>query len=100
MSTGVGRRVRIAFLGKKGAAPLEIPEEHATEMRRLIHDLSNALEIIVQTSYLLNMGEQDPSKKQWLEMMDGGVKQASNLSRELRTYVLQHGVETASKSGL
>ena len=30
-----------------------IPIEHAQEIRRLSHDLSNALEIILQTSYLL-----------------------------------------------
>ena len=72
---------------------MDIPQEHATEIRRLIHDLSNALEIIVQTNYLLNMGEQDPGKRQWLSMMDDGVKQASALSRELRGYVLQHASE-------
>jgi hypothetical protein len=69
---------------------LAIPEEDAAEIRRLIHDLSNALEIIVQTSYLLSMGEEDPTRKQWLGMLDGGVKQASTLSGELRTYVLSH----------
>ena len=31
-----------------------IPPEHAREIRRLSHDLSNALEIIVQANYLLN----------------------------------------------
>ena len=31
-----------------------IPGRVAVEMRRLAHDLSNALEIIVQTSYLLS----------------------------------------------
>ncbi len=35
----------------------EIPEELALEIRKLAHDLSNALEVIVQTSFLLGTVE-------------------------------------------
>ena len=35
----------------------EIPEELALEIRKLAHELSNALEVIVQTSYLLGTVE-------------------------------------------
>ena len=34
-----------------------IPEEFALELRHIAHDLSNALEIIVQTSFLLSTAE-------------------------------------------
>lgn len=68
----------------------QIPREHALEIRRLVHDMGNALEIIVQTNYLLNMGETDESTKQWLQMMDTGIRQANEVSKELRQYLMLH----------
>lgn len=70
--------------------PPVVPEEQALEIRRLVHDLSNALEIIVQTNYLLGMTALDEDARQWQKMLDGGVQQASNVNRELRDYVRAH----------
>ncbi len=67
-----------------------IPGNHAAEIRRLVHDLSNALEIIVQTHYLLKLGKLDDQTLQWLTMMDTGVKQATDISVNLRQYVVEH----------
>jgi len=67
-----------------------IPDSHAAEIRRLVHDLSNALEIIVQTHYLLKMGQPDETSLQWLNMMDKGVLQATEISNDLRRYVALH----------
>ena len=58
----------------------------------MIHDLSNALEIIVQTNYLLKMGKPDETSMQWLTMMETGVKQATDISTNLRKYVVDHAV--------
>jgi hypothetical protein len=64
-----------------------IPEEHAVEIRKLAHDLSNALEIIVQTSYLLGtVGLKEPALE-WHRMLDSGVKKALDLNLDLRTYI-------------
>jgi hypothetical protein len=68
----------------------QIPEELAVEMRRLAHDLSNALEIIVQTSYLLSTVELKEPAKDWLQMLDSGVKKALDLNLALRTYIKEH----------
>jgi len=67
-----------------------IPEEIAIEIRRLTHDLSNALEIIVQTSYLLGTTELKAPGSDWLRMLDGGVRKALDLNGALRTYVREH----------
>jgi hypothetical protein len=72
------------------AAQQQIPEELALEMRRLAHDLSNALEIIVQTSYLLNMAELKEPANEWLRMLDSGVTKALELNLELREYLKLH----------
>lgn len=65
----------------------QIPEEVAIEIRRLAHDLSNSLEIIVQTSYLLSMAELKEPASSWLRMLDSGVQKALDLNLELREYV-------------
>ncbi len=69
---------------------LEIPEDLAVEMRRLAHDLSNALEIIVQTSYLLSTTEMKEPASDWLRMLDGGVQKALDINMDLRTYIKAH----------
>jgi hypothetical protein len=68
----------------------QIPEDIAIEMRKLAHDLSNALEIIVQTSYLLSTAELKEPASDWLRMLDGGVQKALNLNIALRNYIKAH----------
>jgi hypothetical protein len=65
----------------------QIPEELALEIRRLAHDLSNSLEIIVQTSYLLSMAELKAPADDWLRMLDSGVTKALDINLELREYI-------------
>ena len=65
----------------------QIPEELALEIRRMAHELSNALEIIVQTSYLLSMAELKPPADEWLRMLDSGVNKALDLNLHLREYI-------------
>ena len=68
----------------------QIPEELALEIRRLAHDLSNALEVIVQTSYLLSMAELKEPASDWLRMLESGVTKALDLNLQLRSYIKQH----------
>jgi hypothetical protein len=68
----------------------QFPEELALEVRRLAHDLSNALEIIVQTSYLLSMAELKEPAADWLRMLDSGVQKALDLNLQLREYIKTH----------
>ncbi len=65
-----------------------IPAEQAKEIRRLSHDLSNALEIIVQANYLLNAMSHDEGAKQWIQLLDSGVLQAAGINRNLRDYIV------------
>ena len=68
----------------------KIPEDLSVEMRRIAHDLSNALEIILQTSYLLSTTEMKEPASDWLRMLDDGVQKAMSLNLELRTYIKEH----------
>ncbi len=67
-----------------------IPEELALEIRRIAHDLSNSLEIIVQTSYLLSMAELKEPASEWLKMLDSGVAKALENNQQLRDYLKLH----------
>jgi hypothetical protein len=64
-----------------------IPVEQAQEIRRLSHDLSNALEIILQTSYLLGTINLDDNARKWRSMLDAGVQKATVINRELRDFI-------------
>ena len=68
----------------------QIPEDLALEIRRMAHDLSNSLEIIVQTSYLLSMAELKEPATDWLRMLDSGVAKALDINLELREYIKKH----------
>ena len=83
------RRTELAA-SQSPAAQQQIPEELALEVRRLAHDLSNALEIIVQTSYLLSMAELKEPASDWLRMLDSGVVKALEINLKLREYIKNH----------
>ena len=72
------------------SAPQQIPEELALEVRRIAHELSNALEIVVQTSYLLSMAELKEPASDWLRMLDSGVNKALESNLQLREYIKAH----------
>ena len=72
------------------SAPQQIPEELALEVRRIAHELSNALEIVVQTSYLLSMAELKEPASDWLRMLDSGVNKALESNLQLREYIKEH----------
>ena len=67
-----------------------IPADVAIEVRKLVHELSNSLEVIVQTGYLLGtLGLKEPASD-WLRMMDDGVRKAMDINLELRNYIKDH----------
>jgi hypothetical protein len=71
-------------------AAAEIPEELALEIRKLAHDLSNALEIIVQTSYLLGTVELKEPAVEWVRMLESGVQKSLDINLALREYIKAH----------
>ena len=72
------------------SAAEEIPENLAIEIRKLAHELSNALEVIVQTTYLLGTVELKEPGSEWLRMLDSGVRRALDINLSLRTYIKDH----------
>ena len=59
----------------------------AKEARRLLHDMNNALEIIIQATYLVGTLPMSEDGKSWVKLLEQGVNQAAALNRELREVV-------------
>lgn len=70
--------------------PPSIPPELSTEIRRLMHDLSNALEIVLQAGYLLTTADTEEPVKEWIGLLDGGAQQALKVHQQLRDYIRIH----------
>jgi hypothetical protein len=68
----------MADTGKK------ISPELGRELRALAHDLSNALETILQASYLVAQSEMPEQSRRWVEMIDQATREAVRLNRQLR----------------
>ena len=71
------------------ATPAPLPDETVKEIRRITHDINNALEIIVQASYLVNTTALSDPAKDWMKLLDQGVRQATDLNRQLREFALR-----------
>ena len=68
-----------------GATPLL--QDDAKEIRRITHDMNNALEILVQASYLVNTSDLSEQAREWMKLLDQGIQQATSLNREMRDFV-------------
>lgn len=70
-----------------GATPPPLLQTDAKEIRRMTHDMNNALEILVQASYLVNTTALSDQAREWMKLLDLGIQQATGLNRELRDFV-------------
>jgi uncharacterized protein (DUF1778 family) len=71
----------------ESSGPSRLTAEDAKEIRRITHDINNALEVILQASYLVNMTELSDQAKEWMRLLDNGVQQATDLNRQMRDFV-------------
>ena len=69
----------------------KIPVEVAKELRTLAHDLSNALEIIVQATYLLSKAGPKEDTRRWVELIDGASQDAVKINHKLRQVLRTQG---------
>jgi|1186.fasta_scaffold726289_1 hypothetical protein len=63
------------------------PAEINTELRTLAHDLSNAIETIMQATYLLGTAKIDDNAKKWLELIDKASRDAARINRDIREHL-------------
>jgi len=73
------------------ASSAAIPVNHANALRRINHDLANALEILSQSSYLLGTTALTGQAAEWHKLLAGGLDQALAAHLQLRSYLQSNG---------
>jgi len=53
-------------------------------LRILAHDLSNAIENVMQASYLMSQSGLDDANQKWRKLIDSAAKDAARINREIR----------------
>jgi nitrogen-specific signal transduction histidine kinase len=62
----------------------KIPLEVVKQLRVIAHDLSNALETIVQATYLLSQANPPESARRWVQLIEQSSQDAVRLNQKLR----------------
>jgi hypothetical protein len=61
-----------------------LPPEVTQSLRALAHDLSNAIETIMQACYLLGQGSLQGDERKWLDLIDHASQDAARINRAIR----------------
>ncbi len=62
----------------------KMPPDVVKELRRLAHDLSNALEAVVQATYLARQAPPSENTSRWLAVIDKSSQEAAQINQKLR----------------
>ena len=68
----------------------KIPADLVRELRALGHDLRNALETIVQATYLIGQAGPPEGSRRWVEMIDQASQDAVKINNKLRELLRKH----------
>jgi nitrogen-specific signal transduction histidine kinase len=64
--------------------PTSQTSETTLRLRGLAHDLSNAIETVMQAAYLLGQNKLDAESKKWVDMINSAAQDAARINREIR----------------
>jgi signal transduction histidine kinase len=64
--------------------PPKKDQDDVIRLRSLAHDLSNALEAILQASYLLGQSKVDGDARRWVQLIDTSSQEAARINRDFR----------------
>jgi hypothetical protein len=62
----------------------KLGDETVTTLRTLAHDLSNAIENVMQASYLLGQAKLDDQNSKWLALINTAAGEAARINRQIR----------------
>ena len=69
----------------------KMANETVARLRLLAHDLSNAIENVMQASYLMAQSELSENDQKWLKMIDTAAQEAAKINREIREILRSQG---------
>ena len=64
--------------------PKRLEDGTVVTLRTLAHDLSNAIENVMQASYLLSRTHLDEQNEKWLKVINSSAEDAARINREIR----------------
>lgn len=64
--------------------PKKLSDETVTTLRKLAHDLSNAIENVMQASYLLGQAKLGDQNAKWLVLINTAAQDAARINRQIR----------------
>jgi nitrogen-specific signal transduction histidine kinase len=62
----------------------KLASDTVTTLRSLAHELSNAIENVMQASYLLAQSKLDDQNAKWLKLIGDAAQDAARINREIR----------------
>jgi len=68
----------------------QLAQDTVANLCRLSHDLSNAIENVMQASYLLSQSKLDDQNAKWLALINSAVQDAARINREIREILRSH----------
>ncbi len=71
--------------------PNKLADETVVTLRTLAHDLSNAIENVMQASYLLGQAKLDDQNTKWLALIDTAAQDAARINRQIRDILKSRG---------
>jgi hypothetical protein len=69
----------------------KLPEDTVSTLRTLAHQLSNAIENVMQASYLLGQSKMDDHNSRWLALINSAAEEAARINREIRDILRSRG---------
>jgi hypothetical protein len=69
----------------------KLPQDTVATLRRLSHDLSNAIENVMQACYLLSQSRLDDQNAKWLALINSSAEDAARMNREIREILRSQG---------
>ena len=76
--------MRVRPFNKTTSDSAKIPSDVAKELRAFAHDLSNALETILQATYLVSKSDMPEQSRRWIETIENASQEAARINRALR----------------
>lgn len=70
--------------------PKKLADETIANLRTLAHELSNAIENVMQASYLLSQSKPDEQNARWIKLINSATAEAARINREIREILRCH----------
>ena len=80
------------------ATSQNLPPDSLKQLRSLSHQMSNALEVILQAHYLLQQSQLSPEDEKWVSMIGKATSEATVVNGQIRDIVRSLSITHAEQT--